>query len=163
MDITKHIIRNAYDAYWFIHNHPAFQINYRSEDTITDIDKLKKLSIENKLDTFTLKNGQKLYYEIFDFKKHALNSNLDICYSKVDKTHKINKDLSLNNTIEVWLEFGPYQWLAEESAEFGWPVSGCITSLHDIDLDCGGPTFDDALIILARLIKKKYGDYTESK
>ena len=29
---------------------------------------------------------------------------------------------------------------------------------HDIDLDCGGDTFEEAIIELAKLVKKYYGD-----
>jgi hypothetical protein len=32
---------------------------------------------------------------------------------------------------------------------------------HDTDLDCGGVTFDEALIKLAKKILKKHGDYKD--
>ena len=54
-------------------------------------------------------------------------------------------DYSKNTKVQVWLEHGPYD------AEWG----GCT---HDIDLDCGGDTFEEAIIKLARLVQKYYTD-----
>lgn len=66
---------------------------------------------------------------------------------KVDpETGAINLlDKSKNTKVEVWLEHGPY----DEAWE------GCT---HDIDLDCGGDTFEEAIIKLAELVKKHYTD-----
>jgi hypothetical protein len=66
---------------------------------------------------------------------------------KVDpETGAINLlDRSKNTKVEVWLEHGPYD------ASWG----GCT---HDIDLDCGGDTFEDAIIALAKLVKQHYTD-----
>lgn len=65
---------------------------------------------------------------------------------KVDpKINAINFDVSKNTKVQIWLEHGPYD------KEWG----GCT---HDLDLDCGGDTFEDAIIKLAELVKNKYGD-----
>ena len=34
---------------------------------------------------------------------------------------------------------------------------------HDTKLDCGAPTFDEALVKLARLVKRHYGDFNPPK
>lgn len=54
------------------------------------------------------------------------------------------KDQSKNTKVQIWLEHGPYdnEW-------------GACT--HDLDLDCGGNTFEEAIIKLAELVKNKYG------
>ena len=65
---------------------------------------------------------------------------------KVDpEVNAINPDTSKNTKVQVWLEHGPYD------KEWG----GCT---HDLDLDCGGDTFEEAIIELARLVKEKYND-----
>ena len=61
-------------------------------------------------------------------------------------TQEIDKKDELNTDVEVWLECGP-------------PEEGIVgvAPTHDIDLDCGMPTFEEAIIELASLVKKKYG------
>ena len=61
------------------------------------------------------------------------------------ETNAIDDDSTKNTKVQVWLEHGPYD------KEWG----GCT---HDIDLDCGGDTFEEAIIKLAELVKGKYGD-----
>ena len=75
------------------------------------------------------------------------NNELYVEVVKVNpNTNKIDYiDRSKNTKVEIWLEHGPYD------AEWG----GCT---HDIDLDCGGDTFEEAIIKLAQLVKEKYGD-----
>ena len=34
---------------------------------------------------------------------------------------------------------------------------------HDWKLDCGAPTFDEAIVKLANLVLKEYGDYIEDE
>ena len=66
---------------------------------------------------------------------------------KVDpETNAIDyKNLAKNTKVQIWLEHGPYD--AEWDA-----------CTHDIDLDCGGDTFEEAIIKLAKLVKNKYMD-----
>lgn len=69
---------------------------------------------------------------------------LDIEIVKVNPKNKtVEDDTSLNTLTQVWLECGPYS-------------KECLT--HDIDLDCGGDTFEEAICVLARLVKELYGD-----
>ena len=55
-----------------------------------------------------------------------------------------NEDL--NTKTEVWLECGKYDKN---------------TCCHDIELDCEGDTYEDAIIELANLVFKEYGEYNE--
>ena len=67
--------------------------------------------------------------------------NLGIEVVKVNpETNEIDDDQSLNTKTAVWLECG-----TEENH-------------HDIDLDSGGDSFEDAVIELAKLVREKYGD-----
>ena len=72
---------------------------------------------------------------------------LDIEVVKVNpETDFIDDDKTLNTKVQIWLETGPY--LGRYFA-------------HDIDLDCGGNTFEETIIELASLVKQKYGDDPE--
>lgn len=74
--------------------------------------------------------------------KGRFNSCLDIDVAKVNPdTGKIENDISKNTKTEVWLECGPWE-------------RDCL--IHDLDLDCGGDTFEDAIIKLAELVRLKY-------
>jgi hypothetical protein len=81
------------------------------------------------------------------FKGHFLQC-LDIEVAKINsKTREVDDNDELNDEVEVWLEAGP--WIKEGLA-------------HDISLDCGASTFEDAIIELAKLVKKYYGDTKNS-
>lgn len=60
-------------------------------------------------------------------------------------TNEIDDDNTKNTKVQIWLEHGAY---IEE-------YNACS---HDIDLDCGGDTFEEAIIELAKLVKKNYTD-----
>lgn len=82
-------------------------------------------------------------YKAYHFLKHHPKGNfmdaLDIDVVKVNPvTNEIDVDCSKNKQIQIWLETGP---------EIG---------THDCALDCGGDTFEEALIRLARLVRKYY-------
>ncbi len=87
--------------------------------------------------------------------KHPIFNNrfmkgLDLFVVKINpKTKRVDNDSTKNTKTEIWLEAGPY--LYDEP-------HGCKWS-HDLDLDCGGYTFEDAIIKLAEPVEKKYGRY----
>ncbi len=62
------------------------------------------------------------------------------------KTLAIDDDESKNTKVQVWLECGPYYEMDINTGESGWE--------HDIRLDCGADTFEEAIIKLAKLVKK---------
>lgn len=74
------------------------------------------------------------------------NNELWIEVVKVNPdTNEIDNDCTKNTKVQIWLEHGSYD------TEWG----GCT---HDIDLDCGADTFEEAIIKLAQLVKEKYND-----
>ena len=80
----------------------------------------------------------KIFDESFEYDR------LWIHVTKVNpKTGKLDDDITKNTKVEIWLECFP----DDENGRF-----------HDIDLDCGGDTYEEAIIKLASLVKKKYGD-----
>ena len=65
--------------------------------------------------------------------------NVDIQVVHVNPETNENDDCQSKNTkVAVWLECGT-------------------KGDHDIDLDCGGDSFEEAIVHLAELVKTKYG------
>lgn len=94
-----------------------------------------------------------------------------IAYVKVNpKNRKISRDKSKNTMTEVWLESGPVYRKKDKGkgvpAEHDgiWGSLGLggddetFANVHDYRLDCGGRTFEEALIKHAKLVHKRYGD-----
>lgn len=82
--------------------------------------------------------------------------SIDIDVVKVNPINNcISDNKFLNTKTRVWLEWGPKIQTEIEEGKPVWVHS------HDTDLDCGGDTFEDAIINLAELVIKKYGWYVE--
>jgi hypothetical protein len=97
-------------------------------------------------------------YEVMDFytawkflSSHKMFNGLFECglWTEVVKvnpgTDEIDDDHAKNTKVQVWLEHGPYD------KEWG-------STTHDINLDCGGDTFEEAIVELAKLVKQHYTD-----
>ena len=75
-------------------------------------------------------------------------SCLDVCVAKVNPhIGEIDKDKKKNTRVEVWLEAGKYD------KEYNY---------HDLDLDCGAKTYEEAIIQMANLLLNKYGNGVDS-
>lgn len=88
----------------------------------------------------------KLFKEFPDEKIYNSFGNgcLDINVVKVNpKTESIDDDDKKNTLVEICIETG--DWDEEYNV---W--------CHDYKLDCGGATFEEAIIMLAKLVKKHY-------
>lgn len=72
------------------------------------------------------------------------------------ETMEISDNDDENTKVQVWLECGPY---LPEDDEY------CEGAEHDIDLDCGADTFEEAIVMLAKLVWAKYDvdDFDESE
>lgn len=78
-----------------------------------------------------------------EYQSSQFESLLDIDVVKVNpEGESISDDDSLNTLTQVWLEIGEYNTMGR---------------IHDIDLDCGGNTFELAIIELANLVMKHHG------
>lgn len=87
------------------------------------------------------------YKKQFEF--GSFQESLDIHVTKVNpKTKKVEDNAKLNTQVEIWLECGGY--IFDENFN-DW------ISCHDTRLDCGGDTFEEAIIKLANLVLKFYG------
>jgi hypothetical protein len=157
--MKKRVIRNAYDAWWFLYSHPKLNTQERTEVEPEQVEELKKQGVV----VITDPCGKS--YRYWELTRHALDCNLDIFYAKVNhpKRGRVDKDMSKNKYVEVWLEFGPiyygfaYSGGTEPMAE--WDDTTMLLHSHDPNLDTGAPTFDEALVKLAKLVLKHYGDY----
>jgi hypothetical protein len=65
-------------------------------------------------------------------------------------TRRHEDDEALNTETEWWCELGPEKLLPDEN--------GRRVPTHDYLLDCGGATYEDAVIALARTIHDHYGN-----
>lgn len=153
---SYHRIRNAYDAWWFLHDHPLFTDRERSGRLSPEQAGLER-RLGHDVTEFVCQDGSIYYQVLHNLTVHAINENLSVDYQKVDDTGYVNKDRSKNTNIECWLEFGPYHWT--KNFQEMWHDEPVRMPAHDYRLDCGAPTFDEAIIKLARLVKRHYGDY----
>ncbi len=160
---TYHKITNAYEAWWFIYEHPAMRLPERNEVTPEEAAKLEAEGF-----WITRDVGGKCYRMWRHLHRHALDENLSIHYAKTNKPGghgRVDDDDRKNKHIECWLEFGPlaygymYSGGSEPNGEHDTETMRHL--YHDVDLDTGGTTFDEALIRLAKNVRKKYGDYEE--
>jgi hypothetical protein len=66
------------------------------------------------------------------------------------ETREIDNDHTKNTEVEIWLECG--KWITDEP-DFSQGIAS-----HDYELDCGGETFEEVIILLSKLVKSKYGE-----
>jgi len=146
-------IKTAYDAFWFLSEHPKFQ--YR-EARLLHANEKPKLSKRERIIIYKDETPwlAKEKYRVLEYplKGESFPQNLDIHYTKVDKNDVVNSDWSKNINVACWLEFGPMKYVVCEGELI-------LRHSHDPRLDCGGPTFEAALVELAQLVKKYYGNY----
>lgn len=80
------------------------------------------------------------------------------------KTNRIEDDASLNDTLQYWVEvLVPFEidWSREDS-HYAYVKGRKFALAHDIDLDCGGYTYEEAIIKAHKLMTKKYGQTSEA-
>jgi hypothetical protein len=69
------------------------------------------------------------------------------------KTKRHTDDPALNTRTEVWLETGEWSWVVDESRHIGLH-----THYHNYKLDCGGATYEEAVVKMARNVHRVYGN-----
>lgn len=92
-------------------------------------------------------------FEHGKWKEPCFEEALTIMVVKVNpETNEIDDDDSLNTKTQVWLECGPWEDLSEDNWH-GYT--------HDMLLDSGGDTFEEAIIELANNVYENYGENPE--
>lgn len=116
-----------YEAWWFLNETPIFQ---------TSVDDMKKMGFSDKL--IEIANSLNINY---------FHQSLQIEVQKVCPVRRrIMKDKKRNTHTEVWLECGePFYDKGTHS----------IKSYHNLEYDCGGDTFEEAIINLANIVYEK--------
>jgi len=120
---------NFFDAWWYLYEHKAFSdFNYLNEKGQPYISAFLRL--------------------------------LDIDVQYVDPiTKRIEDDTSRNTFTQVWLELG-VQYQDETLKTFpdinDYVENKWLYNSHDMNLDCGGDTFEEAIINLALLVEEFY-------
>ena len=151
-------IKDSYQAYWFLKDHPKLNVQSRHEVTSKEANELEKKGF-----LITRDPCGKCYRVWRHQFECALDSNLDIFYAKTDVRGIVNKDKKKNFYVECWLEFGPLQYgfvySGTDKPQFKEDDTTMLHHVHDPKLDTGGSTFDKALVLLAKNVLKYYGDY----
>ncbi len=127
---------NFYEAFHFLRDHPIFLARGRCVSEHCKLD-------EDIKEVFGLKD-----IDTIDTRFSRFHEALEIEVVKVNpQTNSIEDDDSKNTATRVWLEAGPVE---EDDSDYG-------QLSHDIRLDCGGKTFEEAIVKLAGLVRKYYG------
>lgn len=173
MKKKKRKIFHALQAWHFLYDHPAFRLRERTAGPEYTTDGKARSGYKE----VTFQGRTYGFFESRHLHHHALQEHLYIHYTAVDETGRVNDDKTKNHYPEVWLEFGELRYYGQDYIESfdkhnheGWydgirpeqlnnEYFARIQSVHDHKLDCGAPTFDEALVKLANLVLKEYGDY----
>lgn len=135
-----------YEAYKYLEFHPIFNVTPGEKVDLTS-GKLLSGGVGLDLSDESLK--------AFPVEIHRFDLALDIDIVKVNpETGEIDDDPTKNTKVQVWLEAGPYEDLGITDG-YGEPTSVKGFS-HDVELDSGGDTFEDAIIELAERVRAKY-------
>jgi len=128
-------IKTAYEAYWFLHEHPEYVCN--------EYDRITKQQAKEKSSSWSIiKDSHGQYWRKWRLTRNSITTNLGIIYQK-----------SEDGQILCCLEFGgPMKNTGKEGPMF-------LMNTHDIGLDVSAPTFDQALIKMARIVLKRDGDF----
>lgn len=73
------------------------------------------------------------------------------------KLKRVVNDEKKNTLVNYWIEGGPWEKSTKKEIASGFPE---YMPTHDIRLDCGADTFEEAVTKYAKLVKKFYGPRT---
>lgn len=86
-----------------------------------------------------------VYHPWVDITHHMVNPDLI-----EDGCAVIDTDPTKNTKMEFWVECGSYT---------RWDEDNLPIPTYDYELDCGGWTWEEAVLNLAQKVLEKYGDY----
>lgn len=92
-------------------------------------------------------------------KPDVLDGFMDNLSVEVHRVDPVTREITDSPTgdVEVWLEAGPWATLPEEIGGIP-PGEFAEIRSHDWRLDCGGRNYEDAIIAMADLVRRYYGD-----
>lgn len=104
------------------------------------------MEFNNFYEAFQFLDGHPIYIGTF-------MRGLSVDVVKVNpETNAVDDEPDNNTLVQVWLESGPFQYMGALHEYM---------HTHDIRLDCGGNTFEEAIVKMAKLVEIHYGTYTE--
>ena len=80
------------------------------------------------------------------------------------KTNRVEDDPKLNDTLQYWVEvLVPFEidW-SMPSSEYHYVKGRKFALRHDMDLDCGGYSYEEVILNAHKLMTKKYGATSEA-
>lgn len=87
---------------------------------------------------------------------HGITRSVDIAVVKVDPiTRHAEDDDALNTHTQVWVEMGKWEWPTSKPID---EHSLRDAHFHDTDLNCGGDSFEQAIIVAAICLHTVYGN-----
>ena len=158
--MDKDMQERFYDAFWLIENHPAFLGRKSGVDSI-DI-RVEKCCVNGygELNILTVNRGDERFDEFLGrgFQEHLNPEHPEFDDIWLPYEAFYGYPWSFDH-IEVWIEGGAQFYSLSEFEPHEWRWD----SMHDIDLDSGGRSYEEALISFADLVKEKYGDYSSDE
>lgn len=121
---------NFYQAWWFLYNHPIFD------------DTPKRMTLEES----TIPGTFSRFEDCVDVDIVKVNPGTDC----------IEKDDNLNTKTRVWLECGPWVHKDREAGKYDSKEFFPEGPSHDWNLNCGGDTYEEAIVKLANLVSQNY-------
>lgn len=137
-----------YASYHYLRLHPIFhRYEYRTAGEIPNLDTVSAEELA-----------------AFETPRHLVDDDgwRDVWMSVVlvdPATKRVEDDSSRNTHTEVWLEHGPHLFGSDVfGSEYAWQFQITGHSTHDHEIDCGGDTFEEAVIALAANVHTRYGN-----
>lgn len=119
-----------FNAWYYLKGHPAFWKFYGSDD---------------------MPHAER-FHERYLEPEQGVANRIEVWVAKVNPaTGRTDDDDTLNTQTEIWLETGMYRWPDKHFREYAVPY-------HDYTLDCGGATYEQAIINMARNVHDTYGN-----
>jgi len=119
-----------YNAYHYLNWHPAFWKFY-GQDNMSHTER---------------------FHEKYLVEDRGVEHRIEVYVAKINPITGQAEDYpELNIKTEVWLETGKVRWPSEN-------FNGYEVYFHDHELDCGGDTYEQAIVTMARLVHDKYGN-----
>jgi len=155
------------ESFNFVNDHPAFLSPYCSAIDHIMVMKVCKngYSLNNSPKTINIYKDHPRFLEFVndteeDSKRYGYNDDFtenknDLLSIEIDYEKFYGYKWRFAY-IEVWIEGGATRFLSkdEHTGKERWE------SWHDIDLDCSGRTYEEAVIKYAQLVKDRYGDFS---
>jgi len=158
--VDQAIMSDFLNSYNFLCNHPAFGGWFLNSLNVMVVETCSRgilLPGDHKGITIYERDLDPELFEQYWLEAEEDDRNDDSSYRSIEiEYEKFYGEPWKVDHVEVWLETGCVEYTKDLTEGIMEQVQHC----HDIDLDVGGLTFEEAIINLAKLVKKHYGDFS---